>query len=122
MTLHYIDSGWQLQMLSLGSSHFPGSHTGAEIAAKVQQQLHKYGKPDSFSPSYTTDCGANVRNAIETRLECDWIPCQAHTVHLAVVHALEALPEDMCNLLRDCSAIASHFRASPLQSDRFRAV
>ena len=78
--------------------------------------------PDGYSPSATSDQGANVRKALEDLCGYDWIPCLAHITHLSVGGALDAMGPAAADLTKSCNDIAVHFRVSPKQTDAFRQV
>lgn len=72
---------------SLGVGRCSGRHNHRSVRAWLDNRLSPFGlKICDVAPS-TTDFGANARKKM-LGLSAAWIPCAAHSLHLAVRHAL----------------------------------
>jgi len=75
--------------LHLGVAPFTGRHDSATIKAWAQRFLQRYGVRHQDVSSSNSDSGTYVKKAL-TNLWPRWVPCDAHTMHLAVKASLGA--------------------------------
>ena len=122
ISIHFIDSDWNLGYRSLGAVPFPGEHTSLRVAEITENLLNEFHMPEGQKPSATSDQGSNVRRALETLMQLDWIPCVAHITNLAVRGTLDTLPDHIQALVENCNEVASVFRVSPKQKHIFREI
>ena len=100
VTVHFINTSYQLKAYLLETVEFPGAHTGVNIAAELQQVLDNWKLPeDNLSVVTTDDITGWLR-----------MPCFSHTLQLAVEVVLK-LPE-VSRALARCRNIVSHFNRS----------
>jgi len=78
--------------LHLGLVPFAGLHDHINIQAWTSRLLRRFGLRSSDISSSTLDSGSNVKKALSS-LWPRWVPCAAHTLHLAVKVALRATGE-----------------------------
>jgi len=132
--------------LHLGVAPFTGRHDSATIKAWAQRFLQRYGVRHEDVSSSTSDSGANVKKAL-TNLWPRWVPCAAHTMHLAVKASLGATgatgaaarrghggPSSVratrgsrgnqatADLLSRGRKIANHFHKSPASVEKLNSV
>jgi len=78
--------------LHLGVVPFAGRHDHINIQAWTSRLLRRFGARSSDISSSTLDSGSNVKKAFSS-LWPRWVPCAAHTLHLAVKVVLGATGE-----------------------------
>ena len=67
------------------------------IALLAKEQLEMFGLNAAF-PAIITNCGANVRKALNNTLQWDWLCCGCHLIHNVVTASFATLRNDMHNL------------------------
>jgi len=78
--------------LHLGRALFMGHHEHVNIEAWTRRFLLREGVRDCHICSSTSDAGANVKKAL-SEWRPRWMPCAAHTIHLAVKASLGTSPD-----------------------------
>ncbi|OSX77238.1 hypothetical protein BU14_0154s0014 [Porphyra umbilicalis] len=93
LVLRCVDpDGVSIVELHLGVVPFAGRHDHINIQAWTSRLLRRFGVRSSDISSSTSDSGSNVKKAL-SGLWPRWVPCAAHTLHLAVKTALGATGE-----------------------------
>jgi len=88
LVLRCVDPGtFSIVELHLGVAAFIGRHDHDNIRSWTERLLRRYGVRNEDVSSSTSDSGSNVKKAL-TQLWPRWVPCAAHTLHLAVKVAL----------------------------------
>lgn len=90
-TLHFIDSSFKIQTMSLQTEEFPGRHTANEICNKLTQVLQEFNI-DPSKVDAVSDGGRNVVKSLElAKIRRHY--CFAHGIHnLLMVDLLESKP------------------------------
>lgn len=83
LTVHYINSDWELCNSNLETSYFPEDHTGENIATGLREFLQSWHLNEEKQVCVTTDSGANVVKALRLN---DWtrLSCFGHRLHIAI--------------------------------------
>lgn len=109
LSAHYITSSLKMITTTLATEHFADRHTGENIKNKIESVMANWDIEDKTT-AIVHDNAANMNLA--SSLSDKWrpIPCTAHTLQLAVNHALDksgvnAVVSSACRLV-------SHFRHS----------
>ena len=112
MTVHYIDSEWQLVSLPLECAAFGGSHTAVRIMQKTEQLLARNNIGEELVSALVIDNAANVQLA-GALASFDSVPCAPHTLQLTVKQILE--DPAVAKLLRRVRKIVGAFKHSSLK-------
>lgn len=112
MTVHYIDSEWQLVSLPLECAAFGGSHTAVRIMQKTEQLLARNNISEELVSALVIDNAANVQLA-GALASFDSVPCAPHTLQLTVKQILE--DPAVAKLLRRVRKIVGAFKHSSLK-------
>ena len=109
VTIHFVDSTYQLKAYLLETVEFPDAHTGVNIAEELQEILKNWKLTQAKLSAVTTDNGTNIVAAFEIT---KWrrMPCFSHTLQLAVEVSLK-LPE-VSRALARCRHLVAHFNRS----------
>ena len=97
---------------------FPGHHSADEIKKMLDEQLRRCGIEQRMVVSWTGDNAANEQAGLrEIAGRVPVIGCAAHTLHLAVVDALELVDDLLASVRGMASAVhMSHLRAEKLKA------
>jgi len=104
LTVHFIDLEWKLHRWTPFIRHFPLSHTGANIEAKLEDFMSELDlHTDEMKLFCTIDGGANIRLAVELSQLTEF-PCVNHCLHLVVMDSIKDTPgmqkaTDICKSL-----------------------
>jgi len=109
VTIHFVNTSYQLKAYLLETVEFPEAHTGVNIAAELQHVLNNWKLLEDNLSVVTTDNGSNIVAAFDIT---GWLrmPCFSHTLQLAVEVVLK-LPE-VSRALARCRNLVSHFNRS----------
>ena len=88
VTVHFIDSTWNLNSFCLNTSPMYEDHTGENIASALNDVLNNWELSAEYLVASTTDNGSNIVAAFRS---LDWIrvSCFGHNLDLAVNKALD---------------------------------
>ncbi|XP_019851990.1 PREDICTED: zinc finger BED domain-containing protein 1-like [Amphimedon queenslandica] len=122
LTAHFIDSDWQLVSCVLGSSPFPGHHTGSHIYEKLKDITHAFGfQQHSQLVALVHDAASNMvlsGEILEERLECASVCCAAHRLQLCIEDGLSV--SAISRAVGAAKKLVTHFRHSALASDALK--
>lgn len=83
LTVHFVNSNFELCSRCLQTAYFPTDHTGENIATGLKEFLANWGLKEEAQTCITTDNATNMIKAMElnqwTRLQCF-----GHRLHLAI--------------------------------------
>nr|XP_015922601.2 E3 SUMO-protein ligase ZBED1-like [Parasteatoda tepidariorum] len=88
ITVHFINSQWELQSACLTCKPFNEDHTSQNIAEAMTSILSDWDLDIANITSCTTDNGRNILKAVSL-LEIPHVPCFGHTINIGVNKALE---------------------------------
>jgi hypothetical protein len=103
VTIHWINSDWELREQTLDFAILHGSHTGVNLAKTFCALLDSFNIMPARFLSMTSDnasnngtmmaeiCSAFLLKGVNIDVKQNWIPCVAHTMNLAVQVALSHL-------------------------------
>ena len=111
ITLHYIDSAWNLKSVCLQTVALMKDHTGQNIAECVTEVLEEWKLNPQNLVAATTDNGSNVVSAFEI-LELLHISCFGHNLDLGVKKALTDTARCVQRALSRCHSVVSVFSRS----------
>ena len=105
LTLHYITTEYELESKVLETKEFSNSHTGRNIADKLQEILSEWNLVPTMLSGITTDNGSNI--VLATSI-LDWprIACFSHMLQLAI-EAATGLPQ-LSRALGRCRRLVGH--------------
>ena len=109
VTLHYIDSNWEMcdHLLEVAASTV--DHTAQNLAACLEDAFARWKLPISCLSGMTTDNARNIISALDS-LEWPHLGCFAHTIQLSVQKAME-VPE-VAKALGRARRLVGHFHHS----------
>lgn len=119
VTAHYVTEEWDLQSHVLQTRVFNASHTGANLAALLQNVLREWNITDK-NPALVTD---NARNMVVAGAGADVTPhvrCVAHTLNLASQKALKM--DRVSELLVKVRKVVTYFHKSPQAAEVLREI
>lgn len=83
LTVHYVDTDFNMKSKCLQTAYFPEDHTGILIAQGLREAMAAWGLPEDKLVCMITDNAGNITLAAElnqwTRLQCF-----GHRLHLAI--------------------------------------
>lgn len=109
LTIHFIDSNWDLQSMVLQTQYMPQDHTGKNIADALRESLENWNLSEDKLVSLTTDSGSNVKLAATT-LGVSRVPCFGHVLHNGINYAL--VDDEIDLALAACRKVANVFGRS----------
>jgi len=112
VTVHYVDSNWNMQNFVLETAWFPERHTGVNIAEKLKEITERWGILQ-YVLTVSHDQAANMEAAMRILAdEYNWnsLPCAAHRLQLCVLAGLSISAID--RLITAVKKIVSHFNHS----------
>ena len=112
-TDHYIDKEWILQNHLLETRHCPQSHTGENLATKLEDMLNAWNLSVAQLSVATTNNGANIVLAMEM-LGWGHFRCLSHSLQLAINQAFEI--QQVSRALARARNLVTHFYHSPRSS------
>ena len=118
VTLHYVNSSWELRSVVLQTRQLSESHTAENLADVLKSCFSEWG----IYPSQiigVTDNAKNIINAWSNHLQRPNIPCVAHTLNLAVGKVLKV--GSVANVLGHVRNLASQFHYSTTLAAKLKA-
>jgi len=89
VTIHYVDSKWQLVPRIIATRRVDESHTAECIREHVMSILQEFGCCNAGNV-YVTDNASNMKAAFR---EFTWIGCSGHNLNLVLSHGLQSTKE-----------------------------
>lgn len=114
ITIHLINTGFELKSILLGCYSFNLNHTGNNLAQNIKRNLKVLESTNKITFA-VYDNAYNIKNALY-QLGLKNMGCFAHTMNLIVQSAL-TLEEDLTNKIKN---IVSHFRKSTVANNALR--
>nr|XP_012224904.1 PREDICTED: zinc finger BED domain-containing protein 4-like [Linepithema humile] len=118
-TIHYINEDFQLKHAALNVKHFPGSHTGENIAKIITEMIEEWHLNDK-NYIIIRDSGANIKKATKN-LDIQNESCFIHTLQLVVTEALKS-QRTVNDLIAVSRKIVTHFNHSPAACYKLKAI
>ena len=87
LTCCFVNTDYVRKVLVLNTSPFPGTHSGVNIAEKLQNLVNDWEIPVGKIFFCVSDNASNMKNAITT-FGVKWAGCSAHTIQLCVNDAI----------------------------------
>ena len=88
ITIHYIDSEWNLQSHCLQANYMPEDHTGEQLQDALRTSFTEWGMDSTKLVAITTDSGSNIKLACEL-LTWMRVSCFGHNLDLAINKGLK---------------------------------
>ena len=120
ITCHLIDSEWNMKVYGLGTTAFPGHHTGVWIAELLEKTTGDLGIPVSQVCAHVHDQAANAELAGRILLDSsNWASevCVCHRLQNCLQSAVAGVPA-LEVLLAKCRRVVGHFKLSALATDQ----
>lgn len=112
LTCHYIDKRFNMKRFLVRLEAFPESHTGANIAAKLDLLIEGLNLGPRVSTWCTSDGGSNVRSAlVKSNQIHTGLWCVDHQIHLMITDAFKKC-EEWAELSRKLSTLVGYFSHS----------
>ncbi|XP_077359939.1 E3 SUMO-protein ligase ZBED1-like [Festucalex cinctus] len=110
LSIHFINSNFELKTRCLQTSFFPVDHTGENIAHEMRDALAEWDLKENQLVCVTTDNATNMIKALElngwTRLQCF-----GHRLHLAIENAMRG-DNRINRAVGVCKKLVCHFSHS----------
>ena len=117
ITAHYIDTEWKQKSKVLYTRSNGKAHTSANLEDEMKSCFVEFGIENKVN-FIVTDNASNITKAASD-LKTNH-PCLAHTLNLAVKDALKETGTQA--LVAKVKAIVAHFKKSPKQVEKLKAV
>ena len=108
VTIHWIDSSWELNSLLIGFEHIQGIHTGENIAHVFVKVLKEFGLENSLLSVTLDNAGNNgtfisfLRVLLQDTIACGGqllqCRCAAHIINLVVKDGIACIAKDLRKL------------------------
>lgn len=112
ITIHFIDSKFELRSVLLGCFEFNENHTGINLSQKIEATLNEWNLKEKIVFA-VSDNANNIKNALSI-LQFKSMGCFAHTLNIVVQSALK-LENDLINQVK---IIVTHFRKSTVANNK----
>lgn len=116
VTLHYIDSNWNLCSFVPAVASLNEAHNGTNISTLLSSILKEWEVSEAII-ALVTDNGSSMLAAAK-QLKYPSISCSAHTLNLVVKKSILHVEP----LLEKCRRIVSHFNHSTQATERLRKI
>lgn len=116
-TYHFITDDWQLRSGVLATRHMPESHSGVNIAAKIESIREEFGIKKENVAGISRDNASNYDLAMNI-LGYPSTSCFGHTLQLALASALKHPAITRC--ISACKEVVGHFNHSPKATGELR--
>ena len=117
LTLHYINSEFELIRFLIACTPFTGRHTGEAIAVNLDSFISELNLKEDVHRACVNDNGSNVVLAVKESEEINTeLRCHDHTLQLAITKAIKNSGE-LDAAIKKCKDLASHtHRSAPSTS------
>ena len=88
LTVHYIDTEWNLQSHCLQANYMPEDHTGEQLQDALSISFDEWNLDSSKLVAITTDNGSNIKLACQL-LKLKRLSCFGHNLDLAINKGLK---------------------------------
>jgi len=113
VTIHYIDTAWNMHSYILATREDQDRHTAENIRNMVAEVLEEY-EVNRSGIVYVTDNAANMKAAFRNET---WVGCSGHNINLVLSHGLQprkegtemddGLPEEISQLISVCKDLVT---------------
>lgn len=110
ITVHFMQSDWNMKSYVLQTRHLYVSHTGVNIGNVLKEALTEWKLPTEHEVALVTDNASNMEIAAKTADLQPHIGCFAHTVNLACQRGLKV--SALGRLLGRIRKVVSYFHRS----------
>ena len=117
---HWIKTSFKRQSAVLAAAHFPGSHTGDNIAAMFDKMWTDWELGESRRHLLVRDGAANMNRGCQMA-NIPAIHCTVHRLQL-VVHDAVFAQNSVTDLLTKCRRLATHFNHSSSARDDLKRL
>lgn len=107
VTVHFIDSNFEIQSLLLECTSFDESHTSKNLADALKNIITEWNLEEKVL-MVISDNAANIKKAIRDELHLKHFGCYAHTINLIACDALKHIAD----VLNRIKTIVGFFRRS----------
>ena len=121
LSLHYIDSEWDLQSWCLRVAPCPGRLTAVNLRLKLSDMIDRDLIPDSVDKFVINDNAHNIVLAVEEMDGVEEERCMCHTLQLAINDTFKEV-DGMTICLRVCKGIATYVHQSPVAEKALKDV
>ena len=83
LTVHYVDTEWNLQSHCLQANYMPEDHTGEQLQDALSMSFDEWNLDSSKLVAITTDNGSNIKLACQL-LQFRRLSCFGHNLDLAI--------------------------------------
>nr|XP_055037872.1 E3 SUMO-protein ligase ZBED1-like [Misgurnus anguillicaudatus] len=111
VTIHYLNTNWELKSRCLETSFMPESHTSDNLSEALRSTLEEWSLDETKLACVTSDNGANIVAAVR-KLGWGWLPCFGHNLHLAVTNSMKAEKERTARAMGLCRTLVTAFSHS----------
>lgn len=118
VTVHFLDETFNPVSLLLECSTLPVAHTSINLAKELKRILTEWNLEKKHL-MIVSDNAANIRAAIQNELQWKHFGCFAHTINLVVHDGLKE--EEISRIIIKVKNIVSHFKRSPLSTEKLLA-
>ena len=122
LTMHFVDSSWDMISCVLATAPFPEHHTTVNIVDKVKQVVEKYNIEINRLLAVVHDQCSNMQLAGEMLCElsenCQSLSCSAHRLQLCVEEGLAI--SSIAQAIGAAKKLVAHFRHSALATSELR--
>ena len=120
LTLHYINSEFELVRFLIACTPFIGRHTGEAIAVNLDSFISDLNLNEEVHRACANDNGSNVVLAAKESEEINTeLRCNDHTLQLAITKAIKNSPE-LQGGIKKCTDLASHTHRSAPSTSRLQ--
>nr|XP_047133547.1 uncharacterized protein LOC124811636 isoform X2 [Hydra vulgaris] len=105
LTLHYINSQFELKKYVLNFDNFVGRHTGYHISKALEEMIQKYPVLDAVPKKVIVhDAAANMKHAVSimNKTKYESLLCADHLLNTSLLHATNEVQE-----VKECIDIAT---------------
>lgn len=88
MTAHFINQEFELKSVLLECSHFPKSHTSANLVTALNKIIQEWNLQNKILMAIS-DNAANIKKAINEDLKLNHFGCYARTINLIAQDAIK---------------------------------
>lgn len=114
VTVHFAVE-WELKSYILALKHVQKSHTAENLLTEIKELMTKW-EINHKVVTVSADGAYNIKKAIQTSTELEYVNCLAHLLNLVVKVLFEA--EDVMPLITKCRKLVGTFKHSTTLSEQ----
>ena len=122
LTMHFVDSSWDMISCILAKAPFPEHYTAVNIVDKVKQVMEEYDIEFNHLLAIVHDQCSNMQLAGEMLFEesgnCQNLSCSAHCLQLCVEDGLAI--STISQAIGTAKKLVAHFRHSALATSELK--